>query len=176
MQAKAPEPLPQKKRRPTVAVTNVPQEAFAPIGQKLAEALGWKGEDHFVGNGLTVRDARRYITKLLHDAHQAGAHGKPSPDVRPPVDPENPRDLRIGANVYETLSMLEEASLHLSVDNPEEQAALSAALSAAYATGKDAVKKEVAVRRVSMDTDMEGSADAILGKFAAHEAALKEGK
>ncbi len=149
MQAKAPEPLPQKKRRPTVAVTNVPQEAFTPIGLKLAEALGWKGEDHFVGNGVTVRDARRYITKILHEAHQAGAKGLPVPEID---------------------------AAHLGIDTEDEIKALESALAAAHATGKDAVKSEVPVKRVSMDTDMEGSAGALLSRFQAHESKLKERK
>lgn len=149
MQAKPPEPLPQKKRRPTVAVTNVPQEAFVPAAAKLAEALGWKGEDHFVGNGVTVRDARRYLTKVLHEAHQAGARGLAVPEAN---------------------------AAHLGIDTEAEIQALEGALAAAHATGKDAVTSEVPVKRVSMDTDMEGSAGALLSKLQAHESKLKEGK
>jgi hypothetical protein len=47
----------------------------------IAEQLGWAGEDHWVGNGIQVKDAKRYLCKILHEVHQAVVNGKEPPSA-----------------------------------------------------------------------------------------------
>jgi len=142
MQA-SPKPSPApKKRHPSVAVTGVPQETFAPPAVALAEKLGWKGQPDWIGNDITVRDAQRFIQKTMHEHHQAGARGEPQPDYRAACE-------------------------HLAVDNADEQAAVDAALGLAYESGKGQAVSDVEIKKVSMDARAEGSASAALGRMAA---------
>lgn len=140
MQA-GPKPVPAPKKRATVTVTGVPQETFAEPAKALAEKLGWKGDPSWVGNDITVRDAQRYIAKVMHEHHQAGALGREQPDYRA-------------------------ACQHLGVDNADEQAAIDGALALAYESGKGQATSEVNQKNVSLDARAEGSAAAALGRLA----------
>jgi len=116
MAAKPREPAPPpKSKRPACA----PQEAFELPAVHLADALGWNvPEEHAaqgldcVYNDIRVEDARNYLRKSLHEAHQAGAKGEPMPSTT-------------------------ELCIHLAVDTPDEERALAKAMLDAHSSGKD---------------------------------------
>lgn len=87
------------------------QEDFFAPANELAAKLGWSGDPDWELYDIRVEDALGFIIKTMHEHHIAGATGKPQPDYKAVCE-------------------------HLSVDNDEEQAAIDAALKAAYESGK----------------------------------------
>ena len=142
MKAQAPAPLPVKGKRASVSVTSVPQETFAEPAAALAAKLGWDGPDHFVGNDISVRDAKRFLQKTLHEQHQAAALGAPALDF---------------AAVCEHLGLTAAADLE----------AVQGACALAYESGKGQATTQVEKKNVSLDARAEGSASAALGRMAA---------
>lgn len=115
------------------------QEQFADAARELAEKLGFSGADDLeTEQGLSVRDARRYIVKTLHEHYQAGARGEAQPDYKAACE-------------------------HLCVDNAGEQAAIDAALGKAFEDGKGKPVESSAAKRATMGGQIEGSAAKALG-------------
>lgn len=156
--AALPPPLPKPKSRKMANVCSVPQEAFSEPAKALAAKLGWEGEPAAVVyparrsgesddayavrirfDAITVRDAQRFLQKSLHEHFAAGALGREQPTAS--------------------------VSGHLEVDTAEEKAAVEAALSAAYESGKGTPTSEVEIKKVSLDANAEGSATAALSRM-----------
>lgn len=88
------------------------QEDFAAAAIELAADFGWTGDDpELVGNDIAVEDARGFILKSLHEAHNAGAleKGAPAPEV---------------------------VCGHLGLSDPKDLALAKVALDAAFTAGK----------------------------------------
>jgi len=143
--ARPPAPPAQKPRRATVQATVIEQKEFASSAAALAAKLGWDGEETWEANGITVRDAQRYIQKVLHEAFAAAAKGLPMTDVSA-------------------------AAEHLSCD-AGETAALAEALRLSYEAGKEAPLQGHRVKARHMDAELEGSALSMLNKFLEAEGA-----
>lgn len=136
--------IPMRPPRPGLGGTGVPQEAFEEAGTLLAAKLGWETDgttetDELVYQDITVRDARQYCIKTLHEHHQAGAKGAAQPQIR----------------IF---------SRHLAVDTPEERELVTTVLRAAYEGGIG--KEYVAARVVRHETtaELEGTAAGLLEK------------
>lgn len=87
------------------------QEDHLSAATELAAALGWKGEASWVANDIAVSDAVAFVAKTLHEHFIAGAK-----------DEERPSHLA--------------ACEHLAISDTAEQAAVDAALFAAFEAGK----------------------------------------
>lgn len=148
--AAPPPPPPAARKRPMVNTAGK-QEDFAADAADLAAKLGWDGPDHYQIDGLTVRDARRFIQKTLHEAFVAGALGGEKPDGTA-------------------------ASVHLAVDTPDEVKALSDMLALAFEAGKGATVEHHRQKNAMIVAEGEASAGSLLARVEAHELALKEGK
>jgi hypothetical protein len=94
------------------------QEHFRETGEKLASDLGWYGEPHFVTVGVTVGDARNWLTKTLHEAFQAGAKGEDKPSYIAACE-------------------------HLNIDDENERSMVRDAVDAEYEAGKGATVETV---------------------------------
>ncbi len=110
MPAKA-KPKPPPPAPPKLVQSAGKQEDFRELAIDLAAKLGWEGDLEWVTNDIAVGDAQNYIAKVMHEHFQAGALGHLQPSY---------------LNACE----------HLAVDNPDEQAAIDAALASAYENGK----------------------------------------
>lgn len=88
--AKAQAPAPRAPRgnaasdRGARAPITKEQDAFASEAAEFAAALGWEGEGNWVLNGIQVKDARVYLTRIFHQVHVAVA----VPDQAAPTAPE----------------------------------------------------------------------------------------
>lgn len=67
--AAPPPPAPTARRHGAVKQTRE-QHEYAASAEALAEKLGWSGPDEYVLRGITVGDAKRLLTRRLHEVHQ----------------------------------------------------------------------------------------------------------
>lgn len=116
-----PRPEPPKPPVPKTVLVAGDQKDFIEPATKVAAALGWSGDPQWEIDGISVRDAVRYLTKVLHEAFQAAARGEPRPDYSAACE-------------------------HLAVDNDAERSALEGATLAAYEAGKGAPLTEVSTK------------------------------
>lgn len=144
--AQPPKPLPQKVTRArSVQTTVIQQSEFTGAAIGLATKLGWEGEAHWLANDITVRDAQRYLVKILHESFEACAKGLPAPSA-------------------------EAAAKHLGIKDAAELKILGEAMSLAFEAGKDQPLATAALKRASMDVEMSGNALSMLNKLLAAEA------
>lgn len=148
--------IPLRAPKPGLGGTGVPQEAFAEAGKELAAKLGWETDgtvetDEMVYQDITVRDARLFCIKTLHEHHQAGALGKPQPQIRA-------------------------FSRHLAVDTPEERELVTTVLRAAYEGGIGKEYAPVSVVRHETRASLEVSAATLMEKVADGGLEKKGGK
>jgi len=129
------QPPPKPKTPPALVQSAGKQEDFAAPAAALAEKLGWVGEDHWVANEIRVDDARKYITKVMHEHFQAAAKGLPQPSYL-------------------------DACKHLAVSNEDEQTAIDDALKGVYESGKGAALKNHPASTGDMNANISFSAEA----------------
>jgi hypothetical protein len=137
----APKPAPpMKTKRQVLEVSTVKQEEFAEPAKALASALGWRGSPDLVGNGVAVRDAERFLQKVLHESHQAGALGNACPASSAACE-------------------------HLGLTDAADKTAVDAALTVAHESGKGVATTKVEQKTVSLDAKMQGSGAAMAGRM-----------